>query len=136
MLSKYLFRYYVKWLIVKYLLAMSKIVMKLKALRTTGEERLFIIEDGSNQIGRWDPDSGCFPEIDLENLDVESKISRRHAEIIRDGTSVIIRDLGSLNGTFINRGSRLKLDEKVELKSGDEIIVGKTFLRFEVEITS
>lgn len=113
---------------------MSKIVIKLRALRTADGERLFIIDEGTNQIGRWDPDSGSFPEIDLESLDIESKVSRRHAQVIRDGTTVKIKDLGSLNGTFINRGPRLKVGDEIELKSGDEIIVGKTFLRFEVEI--
>ena len=42
----------------------------------------------------------------------------------------LIEDLGSTNGTFVNRGPRLLPGNKQPLKNGDEIIVGKTFLKF------
>jgi len=41
--------------------------------------------------------------------------------------------LGSTNGTFINRGRRLIPGIAQSIKDGDEIIVGKTFLRFYVK---
>jgi pSer/pThr/pTyr-binding forkhead associated (FHA) protein len=41
-----------------------------------------------------------------------------------------LEDLGSTNGTFVNRGKRLSPGTRQSLKDGDEIIVGKTFLRF------
>jgi pSer/pThr/pTyr-binding forkhead associated (FHA) protein len=50
---------------------------------------------------------------------------------LRDG-QYIIEDLGSTNGTFVNRGHRLAPGDRQPLKDGDEIIVGKTFLRFRV----
>lgn len=109
--------------------------MRLRVLRIPEQDRIYVIDEGENYIGRWDPDTSSFPEIDLESVDVESKVSRRHAVIRRSGTKAQLTDLGSLNGTFINRGRRMEEGESVELKSGDEIIVGKTFLRFELELS-
>jgi pSer/pThr/pTyr-binding forkhead associated (FHA) protein len=83
---------------------------------------------GDNLIGRWDPDSGAFPEVDLEADDPEARISRKHA-LIRVSDKVTIEDIGSLNGTFVNRGPRLEPGSPVELKDGDEIIIGKTFFK-------
>ncbi len=94
--------------------------------------REFIINEGANLVGRWDPENGAFPEIDLEADDKESKVSRKHAVIERHGSSVTIEDLGSLNGTYINRGSKLTEGNKHPLQHGDEVIVGKTFLKLEV----
>ena len=81
-------------------------------------------------IGRWDADGGIFPDIDLDQDDPEAKVSRRHARIQLQSNQFVIEDLGSTNGTFINRGPRLLPGNKQPLKHGDEIIVGKTFLRF------
>jgi hypothetical protein len=93
----------------------------------------FPLEEGNNQIGRWDPDTGAFPEVDLDADDPEAKISRRHALVRIDGGKITIEDIGSLNGTYVNRGPRLQPGNPVELKSGDEVIVGKTFLKLVVE---
>ncbi|MBK8149201.1 MAG: FHA domain-containing protein [Acidobacteria bacterium] len=41
-----------------------------------------------------------------------------------------MEDLGSTNGTYVNRGRRLIPGNPHVLRTGDEIIVGKTFLRF------
>ncbi len=90
----------------------------------------FVLTADESNIGRWDPDNGIFPDIDLDTHDPDAKVSRRHARIIhRDGRHMI-EDLGSTNGTFINRGRRLIPGSPSELSDGDEIIVGKTFLRF------
>jgi len=43
-----------------------------------------------------------------------------------------LEDLGSTNGTFVNRGKRLPPGTRQQLNDGDEIIVGKTFLRFQL----
>jgi hypothetical protein len=81
-------------------------------------------------IGRWDADGGIFPHIDLDQDDPEAKVSRRHAKIQFLNNQYLIEDLGSTNGTFVNRGPRLAPGAKQPLKNGDEIIVGKTFLKF------
>jgi len=53
-------------------------------------------------------------------------VSRRHAEFHRDGGTFTVRDVGSLNGTYVNR-------ERVEaatLSNGDEVQIGKFRLVF------
>lgn len=81
-------------------------------------------------IGRWDADNGIFPDVDLDRHDPEAKISRRHARILYSKGQYSLEDLGSTNGTYVNRGRRLIPGSGQILKDGDEIIVGKTFLRF------
>lgn len=81
-------------------------------------------------IGRWDADGGIFPDVDLDQDDPEAKVSRRHARIHCLNSQYLIEDLGSTNGTFVNRGPRLLPGTRQPLKNGDEIIVGKTFLKF------
>jgi FHA domain len=104
---------------------------QLTILRGGTVGKVFPLQAGDNLLGRWDPDSGSFPEIDMEHDDPEARISRKHA-LIRMSDKIIIEDLGSLNGTFVNRGSRLEPGSPAELKDGDEIIVGKTFFKLSV----
>jgi hypothetical protein len=73
--------------------------------------------DGRTLVGRS-------PECDIFLDDVT--VSRRHAEILRDGDSFTIRDLGSLNGTYVNR----KRIESAVLENDDEVQVGKYRLTF------
>ncbi|MEW6731615.1 MAG: FHA domain-containing protein [Acidobacteriota bacterium] len=98
---------------------------------TIGKE--FMLTDTESNIGRWDADGGIFPDVDLDQDDPEAKVSRRHARIIHQNGQYLIEDLGSTNGTFINRGRRLLPGNRHPLNNGDEIIVGKTFLKFVVE---
>lgn len=95
---------------------------------TIGKE--FFVSGTEALIGRWDADGGVFPDIDLDQDDPEAKVSRRHARIQVSNNQFLIEDLGSTNGTFVNRGPRLAQGAKQTLKNGDEIIVGKTFLKF------
>jgi pSer/pThr/pTyr-binding forkhead associated (FHA) protein len=83
-------------------------------------------------IGRWDADNGVFPDIDLDSIDQEAKVSRRHARILKREGKFFVEDLGSTNGTYVNRGRRLLPGTPQQLADGDEIIVGKTFLRFQL----
>ncbi len=81
----------------------------------TGET--FVPDGDSTTIGR-SPDCGIF----LDDVTV----SRRHAVLsLKDGRYVI-EDLGSLNGTFLNR----RRIETSELSDGDELQVGKYRLTF------
>ncbi|HEV8712522.1 MAG TPA: FHA domain-containing protein [Candidatus Binatia bacterium] len=101
---------------------------KLTIVRGGTVGKVFPLQPGDNLIGRWDPDSGAFPEVDLETDDPEARISRKHA-LIRVNDTVTIEDIGSLNGTFVNRGRRLEPGSPAVLKDGDEIIIGKTFFK-------
>jgi hypothetical protein len=98
--------------------------------RSAGKE--FPLNEDEAYIGRWDADSGIFPDVDLDADDPEAKVSRRHARITRRNGQYFIEDLGSTNGTFINRGRRLLPGDRQSLRDGDEIIIGKTFLKFSV----
>jgi len=92
----------------------------------------FLLNSAESQIGRWDADGGIFPDVDLDSDDPEAKVSRRHARITFSEGKYLLEDLGSTNGTFINRGKRLSPGTRQPLNDGDEIIVGKTFLRFSI----
>jgi hypothetical protein len=59
----------------------------------------------------------------------DPNVSRRHAELRREGEHWAIADLGSTNGVKVN-GRRV---ERTELEPGDEIVLGTLELRFEVE---
>ena len=98
--------------------------------KNAGKE--FILSEAEINIGRWDADNGVFPDVDLDADDTEAKVSRRHARIVRYNNQYLVEDLGSTNGTFINRGRRLLPGNRQIIEDGDEIIVGKTFLRFQV----
>jgi FHA domain len=109
---------------------------KLSVVRGGRKGQEFPLEDGNNLIGRWDPETGSFPEVDLDADDPEAKISRKHALIRIDGGKITIEDIGSLNGTYVNRQPRLSPGSPAEIKSGDEVIIGKTFLKLVVETIS
>lgn len=93
----------------------------------------FPLSSDDSTIGRWDADNGVFPDVDLDAFDPEAKVSRKHARIIYDNATYMLEDLGSTNGTFVNRGRRLIPGNPHRIQDGDEIIVGKTFLRFNIE---
>jgi pSer/pThr/pTyr-binding forkhead associated (FHA) protein len=67
---------------------------------------------------------GRSPESDIFLDDVT--VSRRHAEIARGDSGYRIRDVGSLNGTYVNR---VRVDA-VDLRNGDEIQIGKYRFKF------
>jgi len=96
----------------------------------------FVIEKDDNLLGRRDPLSNIFPEIDLSKYDPQTKISRRHAHIFRDGKDFYVEDLGSSNGTLILRvvGDAFKLNphQPHTLVSGEKIKIGDTTLHFVV----
>jgi pSer/pThr/pTyr-binding forkhead associated (FHA) protein len=80
-------------------------------------------------IGRLDPLSDSFPDIDLTNDGALKKgVSRRHVKIIRRGNEVFIEDLGSINGTLLNREKLTPYFPQL-LKSGDELQLGRLTLR-------
>jgi len=81
----------------------------------TGEQ--FALEKPQTTIGRT-------PDCDIFLDDVT--VSRRHALVLRGNGSSTIEDLGSLNGTYVNR----RRVEKAQLEDGDEVQIGKYRLTF------
>jgi hypothetical protein len=90
---------------------------------------LLVVRRGPNAGARFllDHDvttSGRHPDSDIFLDDVT--VSRRHAEFHREAGTFTVRDVGSLNGTYVNR-------ERVEaatLANGDEVQIGKFRLVF------
>ncbi len=70
-------------------------------------------------------------DIDLSGLRRGAeRVSHRHAEIIKQGTEYFIRDLGSLNGTYVAGRGRLGRDQLYKLRDHDEVVLGGAKLEF------
>jgi pSer/pThr/pTyr-binding forkhead associated (FHA) protein len=85
---------------------------------------LLVVKRGPNAGSRFLLDKdvttvGRHPESDIFLDDVT--VSRRHAEFHRAGDGFVVRDVGSLNGTYLNRE---RIDESA-LAGGDEVQIGK-----------
>ncbi|PZS12651.1 MAG: hypothetical protein DLM57_18625 [Pseudonocardiales bacterium] len=85
---------------------------------------LLVVKRGPNAGSRFllDQDvttAGRHPDSDIFLDDVT--VSRRHAEFRREGSGYTVHDVGSLNGTYVNR-ERI---DAVPLSGGDEVQIGK-----------
>ena len=69
--------------------------------------------------------AGRHPESDIFLDDVT--VSRRHAEIVRQGDHYVVRDVGSLTGTYLNRE---RIESEAPLNTGDELQIGRFKLVF------
>ncbi|HXF57079.1 MAG TPA: FHA domain-containing protein [Actinomycetota bacterium] len=92
-------------------------------------QALLVVQRGPNAGSRFliDKDvttAGRHPESDIFLDDVT--VSRRHAEFHRKEGRFVVRDVGSLNGTYVNR----QRVEEAELANGDELQIGKFRLTF------
>ena len=98
------------------------------------EQPAFRLEKDENLVGRRDPMSNIFPEVDLSKFDPQTKISRRHARIWREGGEFMVEDLGSSNGTYIlpvvSDTMRLQPHQPQLLTNGDKLKLGDTTLHF------
>lgn len=93
------------------------------------DQGLLVVTRGQNAGSRFllDKDvttAGRHPSSDIFLNDIT--VSRRHAEILREGGRFVVKDVGSLNGTYV---SRQRVDV-AELSSGDELQIGKFKLMF------
>jgi pSer/pThr/pTyr-binding forkhead associated (FHA) protein len=79
-------------------------------------------------FGRRDAASGVFPDLDLTPFGaLKFGVSRLHAAIRRGEGSLMLVDLGSVNGTHLN-GQRLIPNQPRVVRDGDEIRLGKLIL--------
>ena len=85
---------------------------------------LLVVQRGPNAGARFLLDAerttaGRHPGSDIFLDDVT--VSRKHAEFVRREGQFVVRDVGSLNGTYVRRD---RIDETV-LRDGDEVQIGK-----------
>jgi pSer/pThr/pTyr-binding forkhead associated (FHA) protein len=81
-------------------------------------------------IGREDPISEIFPDLDLTGFGgMEKGVSRKHAVIHRSGADYTVEDMGSTNGTYVNRKKVLP-NVPQAIKPGDELRFGKLAFSF------
>lgn len=91
---------------------------------------LLIVQRGPNTGARFllDPEvtnAGRSPKSDIFLDDVT--VSRRHCQFLAHQGGHIVRDSGSLNGTYVNR----ERVDQVELHAGDEVQIGKYRLTYQ-----
>src|SRR5574340_1008357 len=88
--------------------------------------------DGKSEflIGREDPVSNIYPDIDLTpHRGEEDGVSRMHAKIYAQGSQFLIEDLNSTNATYLNR-QKLPPKTPTPIKDGDEVRFGKVEATF------
>jgi pSer/pThr/pTyr-binding forkhead associated (FHA) protein len=93
-------------------------IPSLRIARGPETGRVFDLPTGITTLGR-----GSAADITLD----DTTVSRRHAALRRVEQRVVLSDLGSLNGTYLNRQP---LVGEADLVDGDEIWAGKFRLRF------
>ncbi len=99
----------------------------------TRQRKVEIPLDRVIYLGRVDPVSDVFPDVDLTEHGSGNNISRRHASLqLYDGL-VVVEDLGSTNGTFVN-GIRLESYLPEVLGDGDNLQLGKLVIEVEIII--
>ena len=94
-----------------------------------GGRGVLIVKRGPNAGSKYFLDTdvtgiGRHPESDIFLDDIT--VSRKHAEIRRGPNGFELHDVGSLNGTYVNR----ERVERADLETGDEVQVGKFKLVF------
>lgn len=94
-----------------------------------GTSALLIMQRGPSVGARFLLDAertvaGRSPDADIFLDDVT--VSRKHVEFVRELDGFVVRDVGSLNGTYVNRN---RIDQAL-LRPGDEVQIGKFRMTF------
>lgn len=90
---------------------------------------LLVVRRGSNAGSRYLLNTDVVTAGRHQDSDIfldDISVSRRHAEFTRSAEGTTVKDLGSLNGTYVNR----ELVEQRLLAQGDEVQIGKFRLVF------
>ncbi|MCL2786999.1 MAG: FHA domain-containing protein [Micrococcales bacterium] len=90
---------------------------------------LLVVQRGPNAGARFLLDSAQTTAGRATSADIfldDVTVSRRHADFCARGAAFLVRDAGSLNGTYVN-GERV---DEVVLRAGDEVQIGKYRLTF------
>jgi hypothetical protein len=91
---------------------------------------LLVVQYGSGAVGErflLDTDRAVAGRSERADIFLDDvTVSRKHAEFVREGDRYVVRDIGSLNGTYLNR-QRI---DAVVLTTGDEVQIGKFRMSF------
>jgi pSer/pThr/pTyr-binding forkhead associated (FHA) protein len=114
---------------------------KVRPKTTTGPQLYWLIIENSNRritlptdggiiFGRFDPNVGIPPDIDLSFEDRGTNlVSRRHASVFGENGKHTVEDLGSKSGVYLN-GEKIDYGPSRPLKTGDAIWIGRIKLRY------
>jgi serine/threonine-protein kinase len=86
----------------------------LRVLPRNAPPTLLYLQKESSSLGRTDPDTGIFPDVDLSRFDAGRYVSRRHATIRREGTQFFLTAHKTLNPTRVD-GYAVATDATVPL---------------------
>ena len=114
---------------------------KVRPKTTTGPQLFWLVNENSGRrvtlptdggliFGRFDPNVGIPPDIDLSFEDRGTQlVSRRHASVFAENGKHTIEDLGSKSGVFLN-GEKIDYGPSRLLKTGDAIWIGRVKFRY------
>lgn len=74
----------------------------LRVLPRNAPPTLLYLQKEESLLGRTDPDTGIFPDVDLSRFDAGRYVSRRHASIKREGTQFFLTPFKTLNPTRVD----------------------------------
>ena len=93
----------------------------------------FALTKGSETtIGRKDPVTGIYPDIDLTPVDSQRSVARRQAKIYRRGGKFFVaQEIGVMTSTYLN-GTQLEIGVPAEMRAGDKLRFGILELQFQI----
>ena len=98
----------------------------------TTKRHIALPDIGPISLGRFDPNVGIPPDVDLSFEDRTTRlISRRHAAVIGHGGKHVVEDLGSQAGVYLN-SKKIRSGAPAPLKSGDHIRLGRVRLLYDM----
>ncbi|MFA0733244.1 MAG: hypothetical protein LKKZDAJK_001686 [Candidatus Fervidibacter sp.] len=98
----------------------------------SGAELPLDFSKGEVLVGRADPVSRVFPDVDLTpHGGYDAGVSRRHCRLFHQGEQFFVEDLGSTNGTKLN-GQALPPNQPRPIKDGDILELGLLRLTFKI----
>lgn len=99
-------------------------------------EPLILNLDHPTVLGRVNTAAEQYPDVDLTAYDAFVKgVSSRHLALERDDRHLLLTDLNSTNGTFLN-GKRLPANQPISVRDGAEIRLGKLVIHLYFESTA
>ena len=96
------------------------------------KDEVFPVNKLTNTVGRHDRLTDYKPDVDLADVDNERGVSRKHAELTYTNGAIVLRDIGSINGTRVNGGT-LAVKVDCYLRDGDEVTFGGVHAVFDAQ---